>query len=659
VNTPFLLLGATILFWGWQTGQWLVATACALVLESARFTAQRVELSPERLSRISDFCLVLACVLFGGFYMTLGNPRAITQLFLWLPLAWLPLALAQAYGTQREIELGVLFWSMRRVSRRRPAYVNIGYAYAAAWIIAASAANRRDPLFDVAVVLLAAWALWHARPRSRSLAVWLLLLPLAAAAGYAGHSSLHELQLWIEANATDWLRGDGGSNTDPDRADTDIGHIGRLKQSDTILMRVRTSNVLLQPLLLHRASYATYTGLRWLAKNAPFTPVMPGEIPGTWPLEPEHRGSASRWVAITEHGEQPNGVLSLPEGTQRIEGLNEAEMRRNGFGALRIERRPGLLAYRAFFAPGGCVARAPDEDDLVLPRREAETLQRVAAELQLASMAPSAAMNRLARYFDERFSYSLYQREESIAVTPISDFLLRTRSGHCEYFATATVLLLRAAGIPSRYATGFSVQEWNDFEAAYLVRQRHAHAWARAWIDGAWRDLDTTPASWAELENQSTPWWSRLADLASWLRLQVAQFQSREDLTPAAWTAIGALLSAWLVLRVIGRSTRFTRTARKTHPSKRGPVPGADSEFYRIEQAMAVRFSERAPEETMRDWLRRIRSHILDAGARDELAALLELHYRCRFDPRGVSPAERNQFRERVRAWLTRPPITR
>ncbi|MBT8330725.1 MAG: transglutaminase-like domain-containing protein, partial [Deltaproteobacteria bacterium] len=39
----------------------------------------------------------------------------------------------------------------------------------------------------------------------------------------------------------------------------------------------------------------------------------------------------------------------------------------------------------------------------------------------------------------------------------IENFLTRSRSGHCEYFATATVLLLRQAGIPARYARGYSV----------------------------------------------------------------------------------------------------------------------------------------------------------------------------------------------------------
>lgn len=654
MNTPFLLLGAAIAFWGWQTGQWLVAAGSALVFEGARFIPHRFELSTERLSRISDFCIVIACVLFAGFYLTLGNPRAITQLFLWMPFACMPLALAQAYGTQREIELGVLFWSMRRVSRRRPTYVNIGYAYTVAWIIAASAANQRDVLFELGVAALAAWGLWQVRPRSQPVAVWLLLIPLAGALSYAGHNSLHRAQLWLEANAADWLRGDGGSNTDPYRADTDIGHIGELKQSERIVMRVRTNTILLRPLLLHRASYVTYTGLRWLAKNAPFAPVVPGDIPGVWPLEPEREGVSIQWASIIEQTSQPNPVLGLPAGTRRVDGLTAGEMKRNTLGAVQVEHSPGFVAYRAVYAPGAADAGMPHEADLIVPRREAETLQRIVEALQLKTMAPDAALTTVERYFAERFRYSLYQKDERGSVTPLTDFLLRTHAGHCEYFATATVLLLRAAGIPARYATGFSVQEWSDFESAYLVRERHAHAWTRAWVDGAWRDVDTTPPSWAMMEAQATPWWSRIWDMASWIRLKFAELQSREGPMPIEWIALAALLLLWVVWRVYGKSARVTRAVRPRALPVVMPVPGTDSAFYRIEQALGERCSRRARDETMREWLTRIAAHVSDPPAREELAALMELHYRFRFDPAGVSQAEHHTFSARVDAWLAR-----
>ena len=72
------------------------------------------------------------------------------------------------------------------------------------------------------------------------------------------------------------------------------------------------------------------------------------------------------------------------------------------------------------------------------------------------------------------------------------------RAGHCEYFAASTTLLLRAAGIPARYATGFAVMEYSPLEAAFVVRARHAHAWSRAWNGERWVDLDTTPPSWLQ-----------------------------------------------------------------------------------------------------------------------------------------------------------------
>ena len=47
------------------------------------------------------------------------------------------------------------------------------------------------------------------------------------------------------------------------------------------------------------------------------------------------------------------------------------------------------------------------------------------------------------------------------------------------------MLLLRAGGIPARYATDFVAAEKSERENAWLVRMRHVHAWARAYVNGA------------------------------------------------------------------------------------------------------------------------------------------------------------------------------
>ncbi len=652
MNTPFLLLGAAIMFWGWQTGQWLIAAACAIVFEIARFVPRRWNITAERWSRVSDLSIVVAMLLFAGFYVTLGNPRAITQLFLWMPLACAPLALAQAYGTQREIELGALFWSMRRMTRRRPTYVNLGYAYALAWIVAASAANQRESGFELGMLALSAWALWHVRPRTRPAGLWLLLVALAGGLSFAAHNGLHNLQLWLEANAAEWMRSDSGSNTDPYRAGTDMGHIGELKQSERIVARVRTSSVLLRPLLLHRASYVNYTSLRWLARGTTFAPVLPSESAGVWPLEQEADGTPMQTASIVEQTSDVDPVLSLPAGTRRIESLYAGAMKRNTLGAVQIEHRPGFVTYRALYVPGSAEGNVANADDLVIPRRETEMLQRVAHRLGLNAMTPPEALAAVERYLSTDFRYSMYRAETPRATTPLADFLEHSHAGHCEYFASATVLLLRAAGVPARYATGFSVQEWSELEKAYLVRQRHAHAWARVWMDGAWHDVDTTPASWTLVEAQSAPWWWRVSDLISWVRLKFFELQIAQGRASTIALSVAAAAVLWLVLRLFGRFEKLARPHARRRRAVDATARGTDSAFYRVEAWIAARYAPRAANETIREWFARIGPQLAQLPRTDELAALVRMHYRYRFDPAGVSTVEREQFNARVDAWL-------
>src|SRR6516165_10739682 len=64
LKPPRFLLGAALLFWGWQSGGWqsglMVAGAVmAIILESARWTKTRWELSNKDLQRIWDFCTIL------------------------------------------------------------------------------------------------------------------------------------------------------------------------------------------------------------------------------------------------------------------------------------------------------------------------------------------------------------------------------------------------------------------------------------------------------------------------------------------------------------------------------------------------------------------------------------------------------------------------
>lgn len=77
---------------------------------------------------------------------------------------------------------------------------------------------------------------------------------------------------------------------------------------------------------------------------------------------------------------------------------------------------------------------------------------------------------------------------------PLADFLLRNRTGHCEYFASAMVIMLRVLGIPSRIVNGFYGGEYNEFGNYVALRKSDAHSWVEVYFPGSgWAVFDPTP----------------------------------------------------------------------------------------------------------------------------------------------------------------------
>lgn len=79
-------------------------------------------------------------------------------------------------------------------------------------------------------------------------------------------------------------------------------------------------------------------------------------------------------------------------------------------------------------------------------------------------------------------------------------FLEESETGYCVHFATSATVLLRAAGIPSRYVEGYMVTCTAGEDK--VVSSRDAHAWAEYYDSdyGIWRVLEATPADPEEEE---------------------------------------------------------------------------------------------------------------------------------------------------------------
>ncbi|HVB59267.1 MAG TPA: DUF3488 and transglutaminase-like domain-containing protein [Candidatus Acidoferrales bacterium] len=103
------------------------------------------------------------------------------------------------------------------------------------------------------------------------------------------------------------------------------------------------------------------------------------------------------------------------------------------------------------------------------------------------------AASNIEAYLTTHYAYTLDlsgPREKD----PLAYFLFDRRAGNCEYFASAMTVMLRAVGIPARYATGFLPGEYNEIGGDYIVRESDAHAWVEVYFPTyGWITFDPTP----------------------------------------------------------------------------------------------------------------------------------------------------------------------
>lgn len=105
-------------------------------------------------------------------------------------------------------------------------------------------------------------------------------------------------------------------------------------------------------------------------------------------------------------------------------------------------------------------------------------------------------INKIKNYLLEHYKYSLGVSNVAKDKEFLDYFLFKEKKGYCTYFATASTIFARIAGIPARYVEGFSMDNTVDNNGVYLVGNNRAHAWTEfltSPINNSWEILDCTP----------------------------------------------------------------------------------------------------------------------------------------------------------------------
>lgn len=734
---PRLLLGVVLLFWGAVTEQPLVGLLCAIVVEARWWTNLRWDFTERGFVRAWNLSFLIGVLAALWFWLQGSSVYHLFDLLVWIPVFFLPVALAQAYATRPTMPLNTFSFIARRkmnIDRAAgrtvdPIQVHMGYPYLAL-VLLASSLNKIHPVaFFLGLVVIGALAFFFLSPRGARRPVgWMISILLVAALGSGVSLAL--------AAAYEYVQGfspRGSAITSAHRSQTAIGEVGNLKFSRKIFWRFEDESAG-GGQLYREAVFNQYSLGRWWHKTVDInddgeraedetgkgkkdTEVLKGERDFEEMWDREMAAGEKEFVFLKEHLQRdPSSLrklsligsvgtktpLPLPSNVQQIANVRVTDggVDFNSLGTVRLVNPDHSVVRVQVYYGGEALHEFPPDPllDMQIPRdeldpkgeadrrrekgegegrgRKKESEKRIeypgivglCDAWGLRGMDAREAMAEIERRFVDEFTYTQYQdyghHTGPRQISAVSRFLSRIKQGHCEYFATAAVLLLREAGIPARYCVGFAAHE-RDKDGTWLLRGVHAHSWCRVWVEGEefevfdekrgetrkvkggpagyWVNFDPTPPDWLTVDGAVGSDWQR--QVLDWWQATREEFlvwrTSSQNSATVNWIIglVSLLLAVYVTLRL------WMSRKRSGDDRRRSKLAGREVRRTPLHalSKLAERWLGRCPEGvSFTEWISRLAEH--HPSLEPSLNRAVSYHWKARFDPLGLEPAEEGAF---------------
>lgn len=290
-----------------------------------------------------------------------------------------------------------------------------------------------------------------------------------------------------------------------------LGDVGRLQQSDRLVMRVRVENAQGErrhSLRWRGVALDNFTGRGW-ERTAGVNPVdKSGKARGFFqlgtteapdrlttqtffvePIDTPVLFAAPRVVAL--QGAIPylyqdsEGALSTrPHNEERISYKVYSDTSEPDENVLRQTALGNVRVLPSSFAR---YLQLPDNLDSRIPQLARAVIRKAGARNQYD------AARAIEKHLQNDYGYTLDLKADG--ADPLADFLFNVREGHCEYFSTAMAVMLRTQGIPARVVNGFQTGDYNSTADVYTVTQHDAHSWVEVYFPetSSWVTFDPTP----------------------------------------------------------------------------------------------------------------------------------------------------------------------
>ena len=261
----------------------------------------------------------------------------------------------------------------------------------------------------------------------------------------------------------------------------------------------------------------------------------------------------------------------------------------------------------------------------------------------------------LRQYFQTNFKYSLTVQNKS-GRQPLENFLFEEKSGYCDFFASASALILRHMGIPSRVAYGYKDGE-QDAAGHWIFREFHAHAWTEVFVeDHGWVICDFTPASTDGGPRSGAPLAFNVTEFKDaggvgmegghklWNKAQTLRLLG----SPWLLGMVGFGLLVMMVGFLLGmRRTPVQRAMEKAarERTERDRQPGYLLDFLSMCEAYG---HPRLKGQTLMEFHRRLK-HLQFCG--DDFDELTAYYYKSRYEDAPQDESKEQGFRKRIREF--------
>jgi len=285
---------------------------------------------------------------------------------------------------------------------------------------------------------------------------------------------------------------------------------------------------------------------------------------------------------------------------------------------------------------------APSPEYLSLPPNPAlrEKIQRFADSFGPPSRQSLIKLRDTLRS-NYQYSLELNMPENRDA---LDSFLFETRTGYCTHFATATTMLTRAMGIPSRIAFGWSGGRYFESPNLFIFRAREAHAWAEIYLeDLGWVIFETTPAS----RDEGSPSLAASDEEALFpgldLDLDLGESSASLNLAPlrkiATWLGLASALAllATLILR-------RPRSQISDHSPALNVLPDPPNYLAAFRRACLAHNQPMPPGRTLRAHL-----DLIDAPSFTN--ELLHYHYNVHYGQADPNKATEKKLLSQLKSW--------